>query len=46
MKITVENGKIVFCESSHVHAFDAHGEIPRPSIMPAVSVGGDRKSVV
>ena len=40
MKITVENGKIVFCESSHVHAFDAHGEIPRPSIMPAVSVGG------
>lgn len=40
MHITVENGKIIFCKDGNVHSFEAHGEIPRPSIMPTISVGG------
>ena len=32
--------KDCFFENGYVYAFDAHGEIHRPSIMPAVSVGG------
>ncbi len=44
MNITVENGKIIFSESGNEYSFDAHGEFPRPSIMPAISVGGKHLS--
>lgn len=40
MKVTIENGKIIFREDNKEYSFEAHGEYPRPSIMPAISVAG------
>ena len=44
MDIKIENGKIIFSENNIKYSFDAHGEYPRPSIMPAISVGGKHLS--
>lgn len=44
MDIKIENGKIIFSENNIEYSFDAHGEYPRPSIMPAISVGGKHLS--
>lgn len=37
MNIKIENGKIIFSKNNNEYSFDAHGERPRPSIMPAIS---------
>ena len=44
MKVTIENGKIIFSEDNKEYSFEAHGEYPRPSIMPAISVAGKHLS--
>lgn len=44
MNVTIENGKIIFSEDNRKYSFDAHGEYPRPSFMPAISVGGKHLS--
>ena len=44
MNVTIENGKIIFCEENRKYSFDSHGEYPRPSFMPAISVGGKHLS--
>lgn len=44
MDITIENGKIIINENRKEYSFNAHGEKSRPSIMPAISVGGKHLS--
>lgn len=44
MNVTIENGKIIFSDNESSYSFEAHGEMPRPSIMPAISVGGKHLS--
>ena len=44
MNITLENGRLIFSENDNSYSFEAHGERPRPSIMPAISVGGKHLS--
>ncbi len=44
MDITIENGKIIIDENGKEYSFNAHGEKSRPSIMPAISVGGKHLS--
>ena len=44
MDIKNENGKINFSENNIKYSNDAHGEYHRPSIMPAISIGGKHLS--
>ena len=44
MEVRIENEKLIFCDGEKDYVFEAHGEMPRPSIMPAISVGGKHLS--
>ncbi|MBQ3919664.1 MAG: hypothetical protein II695_08315 [Oscillospiraceae bacterium] len=44
MDIRIENDKIIFTVDGTAYFFDAHGEYPRPSVMPSVIVGGKHLS--
>ena len=44
MSVVIENGKIIFTVDNIRCSFDAHGEAPRPSIMPTIIVGGKHLS--
>lgn len=44
MTIRIENGKIIFTDIDKEYSFDAHGDTPRPSIMPSIIVVGKHLS--
>lgn len=44
MEVKIKDEKIIFKENEKEYIFNAHGEYPRPSIMPRVSVGGKHLS--